>query len=92
MFINSKTYEDLANLSTAWLCPLCGVANFTDSLTDQGPVVQKPINANLRLKINKGVLFSSPKCCSRLIFGKTLYYKKSILKNKNNHRKLSPKR
>ena len=32
---NSKTYEDLANLSTAWLCPLCGVANFTHSLTDQ---------------------------------------------------------
>ena len=38
-----------------------------------GPVVQKPINANLRLNINKEVLFSTPKCCSRLIFGKTLH-------------------
>ena len=40
---------------------------------DLGPVVQKPVNVNLRLKINKGVLFSTPKCCSRLIFGKTLH-------------------
>ena len=40
---------------------------------NQGPVVQKPVNVNLRLKINKGVLFSTPKCCSRLIFGKTLH-------------------
>ena len=39
----------------------------------QGPVVQKPINANPRLKINQGVYFSSPKCCSTLIFGKTLH-------------------
>ena len=38
-----------------------------------GPVVQKPINANTRLKINRGVNFSTPKCCSTLIFGKTLH-------------------
>ena len=38
-----------------------------------GPVVQKPINANPRLKINRGVNFSTPKCCSTLIFGKTLH-------------------
>ena len=38
-----------------------------------GPVVQKPINANLRLKINQGVYFSIPKCCSTLIFGKSLH-------------------
>ena len=39
----------------------------------QGPVVQKAINANPRLKINQGVYFSSPKCFSTLIIGKTLH-------------------
>ena len=39
----------------------------------QGPVFQKPINANPRLKINQGVYFSTPKCCSTLIFDKTLH-------------------
>ena len=39
----------------------------------QGPVVQKPINANPRLKINQGVYYSTTKCCSTLIFGKTLH-------------------
>ena len=38
-----------------------------------GPVVQKPINANPRLKINQGVYFPTPKCYSTLIFGKTLH-------------------
>ena len=42
------------------------------SIVDQGPVVQKQINAIPRLKINQGVYFSSPKCRSTLIFGKTL--------------------
>ena len=51
MFINSKTYEDLANLSTAWLCPLRGVANFTDSLTDQDISLALP-NASSRLSIS----------------------------------------
>ena len=41
--------------------------------TAQGPVVQKPINANLRLRINQRVYFSTPKCCSTLIFGKSLH-------------------
>ena len=36
-----------------------------------GPVFQKPINANPRLKINQGVYFSTPKCCSKLIFSRT---------------------
>ena len=54
-----------------------------------GPVVQKLINANPRLKINQGVYFSTPKCFSTLIFGKTLHKKKSILKNKNKQKKLS---
>ena len=45
MFINSKTYEDFENLSTTWLCPLCEVANFTHSLTDQS-------NASSRLSIS----------------------------------------
>ena len=39
----------------------------------QGPVVRKPINANPRLKINQGVYFSTPKCCTTLIFGKILH-------------------
>ena len=39
----------------------------------QGPVVQNPINANPRLKINQGVCFSTPKCCSTLIISKTLH-------------------
>ena len=29
--------------------------------TQLGPVVQKPINANPRLKINQGAYFSTPK-------------------------------
>ena len=56
-----------------------------------GPVPQKPINANLRLKINQAVYFSTPKCCSTQIFGRTLHEKTSILKNKNKQKKLSPK-
>ena len=58
---------------------------------NQGPVVQKPINANPRLKVNQGVYFYTPRCCSTLILGKTLHKKKSILKNKNRQKKLSPK-
>ena len=56
-----------------------------------GPVVQKPINVNPRFKINQGFYFSTPKCCSTQIFGKTLHRRKSILKNKNKQKKLSPK-
>ena len=37
----------------------------------QGPVVQKPFNANPRLKINRGVYFSTSK--TLLIFGKILH-------------------
>ena len=55
-----------------------------------GPVFQKPINVNPRLKMYKGVYFSTPKCCSTLIFGKTLHYKKPILKNINKQNKFSP--
>ena len=57
----------------------------------QGPVPRKPITANLRLKINQAVYFSTPKCCSTQIFGRTLHEKTSILKNKNKQNKLSPK-
>ena len=57
----------------------------------QGPVPQKPINANLRLKINQAVYFSTPKCCSTQIFSRTLHEKMSILKNKNKQKELSPK-
>ena len=52
---------------------------FINSILD--PVVLKPIDANPILKIYQGVYFCTPKCCSTLIFGKTLHYKKSILKN-----------
>ena len=38
-----------------------------------GPVVEKPINANPRLKINQGGYFSTPKCCFTLIFDKPLH-------------------
>ena len=41
--------------------------------TNQSPVVQKPINANPRLKVNQGVYFYALRCCSTLIFGKTLH-------------------
>ena len=47
-----------------------------------GPAIQMPINANPRSKIHQGVYFSTPKCCSTLIFGKTLHWNKSILKRK----------
>ena len=57
----------------------------------RGPVVQNPINDNPRLKVNQGVYFSIPRCCSTLIFCKTLHQKKSILKSKNKQKKLSPK-
>ena len=63
----------------------------TNDVGNLGPVVQKPINANPRLKINRGVYFSSPKCCSTLIFGKSLHEKKSILKNRSKRKKLRPK-
>ena len=32
MGISNKSYENLANLSTVWICSCCGVANFTQSL------------------------------------------------------------
>ena len=54
-------------------------------------VVQTQINANPSLKINQGVYFFTPKCCSTLMFSKTLHKKKPILKNKNKQKKLSPK-
>ena len=56
-----------------------------------GPVVQNPINDNPRLKVNQGVYFLTPRCCSTLIFGKTLHQKKSILKSKIKQKKLSLK-
>ena len=59
--------------------------------TDLGPVPQKSINANPRLKVNHAVYFSAPRWCLTLVIGKTLHKKKSILKNKNKQKKLSPK-
>ena len=74
--------QNVLKLCTVYiLVPARNVSDLTDpdrlcrcfATKLQGPVVQKPANANLTLKINKGVLFSTPKCCSRLIFGKTLH-------------------
>ena len=64
-------------------CEYCG--------PHQGPVPQKPINANSGLKTNQAFYFSTAKCCSTQIFGRTLYEKTSILKNKNKQKKLSTK-
>ena len=70
----SNSTQEMAWLSTSdWL-------NLLIRISHQGPVVQNPINDNPRLKVNQGVYFSSPRCCSRLIFGRTLHQKKSILK------------
>ena len=55
-----------------------------------GPVVQNPINDNPRLKVNLGD-FSTPRCCSTLIFGKALHQKKSILKSKMSKRSFHQK-
>ena len=57
----------------------------------QGLVVQKPVNINPRLKVNQGVYFFNRRCCSTMIFSKTLHKKKSILKNKNKQKKPSTK-
>ena len=46
---------------------------WTSDIADQGPVAQKPINANPRLKVNQRVYFSTPRCCSTLMFGKTIH-------------------
>ena len=43
------------------------------AVSDLGSVVQKPINVNPRLRINQGIYFSTPKCCSTLIFGEILH-------------------
>ena len=57
----------------------------------QGTVVQNPINANPRLHVNQGVYFSTPRCCSTLMFGKTLPLKTSMLKKINKQNKLYQK-
>ena len=67
------------------------ILNYSWYFVIQGPVVQNPINDNPRLKVNQGVYFSTPRCFSTLIFGKTLHQKKSILKSKYKQKKLSPK-
>ena len=57
----------------------------------QGTVVQNPINGNPRLHVNQGVYFSTTRCCSTLMFGKTLPLKKSMLKKINKQKKTLPK-
>ena len=47
--------------------------NSVYGLSKLGPGAKKPINANPRLKVNQGVYFFTPRCCSTLLFGKSLY-------------------
>ena len=61
---NDKFYKPLSS-------PI--VHDTAPKVKELGPVVQKPINANPRLKINQGVYFPTPKWYSTLIFGKTLH-------------------
>ena len=62
--------EDTKGLTLLCL-PL--MLTFTGTGIFLSPVVQKPINANPRLKlINQENYFSTPKRCLKLIFGKTL--------------------
>ena len=57
-----QTHSDILFIHTI-------IINWEKVADIQGPVVQKPIKANPRLKINQEVYFSTPKCCSTLIFG-----------------------
>ena len=54
---------------------------------------KNPIKANSTLKICQGVHFSTPKCCSTLIFGKPQFTMHLNLKkqNKNKDKKLHQK-
>ena len=71
----NKTPSENRNAQSS---PTTGVLMPTHTLStpspyeDQGPVVQKPINANPRLKVNQGVYFYTLRCYSTLIFDKTL--------------------
>ena len=51
-------------------------------IAGQGPVVQKPIIANPRLKVNQGVYFYTQRCCSTLIFGKNFTLEVNFEKQK----------
>ena len=54
-------------LSQSTVTLLCNV-------TDPGPSFSKRIITNVRLKINQGVNFSTPKCyLTQIFFGKTLH-------------------
>ena len=53
---------------------------------------KKLIKANPTLKIYQGVHFSTPKCCSTLIFGKPQFpIQLNLKKNKNKDKKLHQK-
>ena len=48
-----------------------------------GRVLQKPINANPRIKINQGVYFSNPKCCSTLHISQNFTLEEANLEKTN---------
>ena len=70
MYVMLRYESDLSELQFG-VCDPCSLFNTTcvvtkrreNFLIDLGPVVQKPVNANPRLKIHHGVYFSSRKCC-----------------------------
>ena len=58
--------------------------NWNEKNTGNETVVTRArFNANARLKINREVYFSTPKCFSTLTFAETLHQRKSILENQN---------
>ena len=83
---NKSHLAALTYLTHCWL----GHA-FHDVTSRSGPVLQKPINANLRLKINQGVYFSTPKCCSTLIFTKPYIRRSQSWKTKISKRSFHQK-
>ena len=76
-------FVDVLVLATTWNDLFCSNVDdvsiwwqsFNCVLLSLGPVAQKPINANPRLKVNQTVYFSTPRCCSTPLFSKLLYQK-----------------
>ena len=83
--LSASFLEDMTVCQNTDQCYLLLWLQFCNHL---GPVPEKPINANLRLKINH---FSTPTCCSTQIFGRTLHEKTSILKTKISKRNFHQK-
>jgi len=77
-----KCFSPLGTSCMLWLC----------KLSHLGRVVRKPVNANLGLKVNPSINFSSIKMFSTLMFCVVWDYSSSKLKEKQYKQKTSPKR